>query len=60
MAVLQCPQCELRFSSAPELDEHIEAEHPDIRSQDDQATDAIPRSTLRQRHLDRKDTRRTP
>jgi hypothetical protein len=58
MAVLQCPSCELRFSSAPELDEHIESEHPELRIEDDQATDAIPRSTLRQRHLDRKDAGR--
>jgi hypothetical protein len=54
MAVLQCPSCELRFSSAPELDQHIEAEHPDLRVEDDRP-DVVPRSTLRQRHLERKD-----
>jgi hypothetical protein len=55
MVILQCPSCELRFTSAPELDDHIEAEHPDLRVEDDQAADVIPRSTLRQRQLERKD-----
>lgn len=54
MAVLQCPSCELRFSFAPELDEHVEAEHPDLRVEDDRA-DVVPRSTLRQRQLECKD-----
>jgi hypothetical protein len=29
MAVVQCPKCELRFSSNAELDDHLENDHED-------------------------------
>lgn len=35
MDALQCPRCELRFASRPELEEHFREEHQP--EQDDQA-----------------------
>ncbi|MDQ3986666.1 MAG: hypothetical protein M3280_09240 [Actinomycetota bacterium] len=32
MAVFQCPVCELKFTFATELEEHIASSHPDFRA----------------------------
>ncbi len=29
MSAIQCPECELRFSSDRDLDDHIRLDHPD-------------------------------
>jgi hypothetical protein len=30
MDVHQCPRCELRFASRPELEDHLREEHPPL------------------------------
>jgi hypothetical protein len=33
MTVLQCPECELRFAFASELEQHLRDEHPDFKAE---------------------------
>ncbi len=33
MDVYQCPECELRFRSARELDDHISLDHPEFEAE---------------------------
>ena len=41
MAVMQCPECPLRFQFSSELEDHLKTDHPDFdakpRSGDEQA-----------------------
>lgn len=41
MDVYQCPVCELRFRNAPEMDAHIESDHPSFRADRSAVDDAI-------------------
>jgi hypothetical protein len=41
MASFQCPECELRFRFATELEEHLRDDHPDFHIEPKSAEDAI-------------------
>jgi hypothetical protein len=49
MAVLQCPECELRFTSEPDLDDHLQRDHPDFSAEPATDEDRL-RQELRRRH----------
>jgi hypothetical protein len=51
--VLQCPECELKFRFASELEDHLKREHPDFHVERD-ATGASPLDEAR-RHRHRHD-----
>ena len=55
MTTLQCPACELRFTLASELDQHIALEHPDLKVEEP-GNDATSKAALRQRAIHRKDS----
>jgi hypothetical protein len=46
--VIQCPECELRFRSPAELDQHLALDHPDFRAQH-KGVDEIELSAARRR-----------
>ena len=55
MEVLQCPDCELKFRLAAELDQHLALEHPEfyarIKESGESAVEAAERfKAKRQRH----------
>ena len=41
MAVFQCPACELRFSLAAELEEHLNSAHPDFEARFEKPEDEL-------------------
>jgi hypothetical protein len=41
MPVFQCPECDLRFLFASELDQHIADEHPDFKSEPKSVEDSL-------------------
>ena len=51
MTVFQCPECELRFRNAPELEAHLQSDHPDFRAERS-ATDEILAAQARRRRGD--------
>ncbi|CAN5545624.1 hypothetical protein BH24ACT26_BH24ACT26_07180 [soil metagenome] len=51
MDVFQCPACELRFRNAPELDAHLESDHPSFRAERD-PVDELEAEQARRRHDD--------
>lgn len=48
--VYQCPDCELRFRFASELEEHITLEHPDFRVESKSLEDLLLSASRRHRH----------
>ena len=59
MAVFQCPECELRFAFATELDEHLEREHPRFEAETRPGADATIRAGQRQVRREKGSDRRT-
>jgi hypothetical protein len=47
--IYQCPDCELKFGSNSELDEHIAEEHPDFSSVPRSVEDAMLGAARRKR-----------
>jgi hypothetical protein len=41
MATFQCPECELRFQFATELEEHLRSDHPDFHVEPKSIEDAM-------------------
>ena len=54
MDVLQCPDCELKFRFAAELEQHLELEHPEfharIKESGESAVEAAERLKHRHKH----------
>jgi hypothetical protein len=50
MDVYQCPECELRFRNASEMDAHIKADHPEFHVQWSSADDYLAWQAHRRRH----------
>ena len=57
MDVLQCPDCELKFRFASELEQHLEVEHPEfhalIKESGESAVEAAERLKARHHHRQR-------
>lgn len=47
---IQCPDCELRFSSERDLDDHLKLDHPDFHVEPKSPEDAFLLETRRRRH----------
>lgn len=39
MTIVQCPGCDLRFSTEPDLDDHVAKDHPEFSADTDNDTD---------------------
>jgi hypothetical protein len=50
MYVLQCPECDLRFLFASELEQHIALDHPDFHIEPKTIEDALIYASHRPRH----------
>jgi hypothetical protein len=50
MPVFQCPDCNLRFLFASELDQHIADEHPDFHADPKSVEDSLLAASRRRRH----------
>lgn len=48
--VYQCPECELRFRFASELEQHITLEHPEFRAEAKSLEDLLLSASHRHRH----------
>lgn len=53
MSAIQCPECELRFSSEPDLDDHLKIDHPDFHAEPKSPEDALLQEARRRRHRHR-------
>lgn len=51
MTVLQCPECELRFLFASELEEHLATEHPDFHAEGRNVSEAELSAARRRRQI---------
>lgn len=49
MPVVQCPVCDLRFSTEPDLDDHLAKDHPEFSSETDNEADRA-RKEMNRRH----------
>ena len=50
MDIYQCPECELRFRNASEMDAHIKSDHPDFHIKWSSLDDYLASSAHRHRH----------
>ena len=50
MDVYQCPECELRFHSASEMDSHIKTDHPHFHERWSSVDDYLASDAHRRRH----------
>jgi hypothetical protein len=51
MDVFQCPDCELRFRFASELDQHISLDHPEFEWTPRTVEDALMAASHRRKHV---------
>ena len=49
MDIYQCPECELRFRNAPELESHLASDHPGFHAERSELDEVIAESH-RRRH----------
>ena len=50
MTAVQCPDCELRFSTERDLDDHLRLDHPDFHVEPKSPEDAFLLESRRRRH----------
>jgi hypothetical protein len=51
MDVLQCPECELRFRSPSELDQHLAIDHPEFHARSRSLEDIEFSAARRRKHI---------
>ncbi|MGH2819355.1 MAG: C2H2-type zinc finger protein [Actinomycetota bacterium] len=57
MEIYQCPECELRFRNASELESHLKLDHPDFNIESDSLEDFAVSEAHRHRHSRRRQYR---
>ena len=50
MEVFQCPECELRFRSASEMEQHVSIDHPDFEFTPKTIEDSLLQAGHKRRH----------
>jgi hypothetical protein len=50
MDVYQCPECELKFISSSELQQHLQLDHPDFKAEPKYRNEAPLSTAHRHRH----------
>jgi hypothetical protein len=51
MDVMQCPECELKFLSPAELDQHLALDHPEFRARHRRMDDDELSAARRRKHI---------